>query len=146
MNELNLIQQPGIDSLLEILNRERRLLVELEARLGEMAALIASERDLALVSAARQIAKLERQLGTNEVLRAVVVAGIADLWGEPEYDFSLRAIIQRSDPEQAIALRADLDELLEITRSVDSLRLSIVGLARERLEAAHLAFGRAAAC
>ncbi len=146
MNEVTLIQQPGVDSLLEVLDRERRLLAALRAKLWEIAALIASERDPALAPAARQIAGLERQLGTTELLRAVVVAGLADLWDEPPHDFSLRAIIRRSDHEQAVVLGAELDELLEITKSVELLRHSIAGVARERLEAAHLACERAATC
>ena len=139
VKEMNHILNSDIDSLLEILSRERHILDDLQGRMREAGALMATEREGALASAARQIAEVEKQLGTAEMLRAVVVAGIAERWGIPEYDLSLRSIIKRVPDGQAEALSRDLDHLREITRSIDSLRCSTASAARRRLEIAHLA-------
>lgn len=139
---MNHILQSDIDSLLEILRRERHILDDLRSRMREAGALLATEREEALASAARQIAEVDQQLGTAEMLRAVVVAGIAERWGIPEYDLSLRSIIKRAPAGQAEMLSRDLDHLREMTRSIDSLRSSTASAARRRLEIAQLATNR----
>jgi hypothetical protein len=137
------ILQSDIDSLLEILRRERHILDALRNRMREAGALMATEREVSLASVARQIAEVEQQLGTAEMLRALIVAGIAERWGVPEYDLPLRSIIKRVPTGQAEALSRDLDQLREIIRSIDSLRSSTASTARRRLEVARLATGNA---
>lgn len=132
-----------IDSLLEILRRERKILDDLQSRIRQAGAFMATEREASLADAARQIAEVEQQLGTAEMLRAVVVAGIAERWGIPEYDLSLRSIIKRAPTAQAEMLSRDLDHLREMTRSVESLRSSNASVARRRLEMAQRATRRA---
>lgn len=140
---MNHILQSDIDSLLEILRRERHFLDDLHSRMREAGALMAAEREEALASAARHIVEVEQQLGTAEMLRALVVAGIAERWEIPDYELPLRSIIKRAPAGQAEALSRDLDHLREITRSIDSLRSSTAAAARRRLEVAQLATGRA---
>ena len=76
--------------------KKMHILDDLQSRMREAGALMATEREEALASAARQIAEVEQQLGTAEMLRALVVAGIAQRWGIPEYDLPLRSIMPYS--------------------------------------------------
>jgi hypothetical protein len=137
------ILRSDIEYLLEILRRERNILDDLQSRIRQAGAFMATEREASLADAARQIAEVEQQLGTAEMLRAVVVAGIAERWGIPEYDLSLRSIIKRVPTGQAEVLGRDLDHLREITRSVESLRSSTASVARRRLEMVQQANSRA---
>jgi hypothetical protein len=137
------ILRSDIEYLLEILRRERNILDDLQSRIRQAGAFMATEREASLADAARQIAEVEQQLGTAEMLRAVVVAGIAERWGIPEYDLSLRSIIKRVPTGQAEVLGRDLDHLREITRSVESLRSSTASVARRRLEMVQQATSRA---
>lgn len=143
VNEMKHILRSDIEYLLEILRRERNILDDLQSRIRQAGAFMATEREASLADAARQIAEVEEQLGTAEMLRAVVVAGIAERWGIPEYDLSLRSIIKRVPTGQAEVLGRDLDHLREITRSVESLRSSTASVARRRLEMVQQATSRA---
>lgn len=136
------ILQSELDSLLEILRRERHILDDLQSRIREAGAIMATGRDEALASTADRIAEAERQLGTAEMLRALVVAGLADRWGIPEYDLPLQSIIKHVPAEQAQVLNDDLHHLRRITRSIDLVRSSTAATARRRLEAARLAAAR----
>ena len=134
MNDMTLIQHSDIDSLVEVLRRERQILDLLEDRYWELGALIASEEDRPLSSAVKGVADAEQHLGTVEMLRALVVAGIAEVWGVPEHDLSLRAIIERSPQERAETLADALMYFRETKLAIDLLKTSIVEMARERLE------------
>ena len=134
MNETTLIEHPNIDSLLEVLRQERQILDRLEGRYWELGALIASDRDRPLSSAVKRVADVEQHLGVVEMLRALVVAGIAEVWGVPEHDLSLRAIIERSPQERAETLEDALISFRETKLAIDRLKTSIAEIARERLE------------
>ncbi|MDF1595973.1 MAG: hypothetical protein P1T08_07745 [Acidimicrobiia bacterium] len=144
MNELMLMLQPGVEPLLEILRRERDILESLLARLRQVGELVLSHPDRSLASAARQVSNLEDQLGTTEMMRALIVAGIAEEWHINDYDLSLRTIISRGHPDHAQALGQRLDELVALTNEIDSLRPSLEQSTRERLEAAQLGIERLA--
>jgi len=131
---MTLIEHPDIDSLLEVLHRERQTLELLEDRYWELGALIASERDRPLSSAVKRVADAEQQLGTVEMLRALVIAGIAEVWGVPEHDLSLRAIIERSPQERVETLEDTLMSFRETKLAIDRLKTSVAEMARERLE------------
>ena len=134
MNDMTLIEHPDIDSLLEVLRRERQILDLLEDRYWELGALIASERDRSLSSAVKRVADVEQHLGAVEMLRALVVAGIAEVWKVPEHDLSLRAIIERSPQERAETLEEALMSFRETKLTIDRLKASIAEMAKERLE------------
>ena len=134
MNETTLIEHPNIDSLLEVLRQERQILDRLEGRYWELGALIASDRDRPLSSAVKRVADVEQHLGVVEMLRALVVAGIAEVWGVPEHDLSLRAIIERSPQGRAETLEDALISFRETKLAIDRLKTSIAEIARERLE------------
>ncbi len=144
MNELILMLQPGVEPLLEILRKERDILESLLARLRHIAQLVVSHPDRSLASAARQVSNLEDQLGTTEMMRALIVAGIAAKWRMNEHDLSLRTIISRGHPDHAQALGQRLDELVSLTGAIESIRSSLEQSTRERLEAAQLGIERLA--
>lgn len=144
MNELKLMLQPGVEPLLEILRRERDILESLLARLRDVGELVVSHPDRSLASVAGQVSNLEDQLGTTEMIRSLIVAGIAGEWRMNEYDLPLRTIISRGHPEHAQALGQRLDELVALTGAIDSLRLSLEQSTRERLDAAQLGIERLA--
>jgi len=133
VNDMKLIEHPDIDSLLEVLRRERQILDLLEDRYWELGALIASERNRPLASAVKRVADAEHHLGTVEVLRALVVAGIAEVWEVPEHDLSLRAIIERSPQERAATLEDALASFRQTKLAIDRLKTSVAEMARERL-------------
>ena len=128
MNDLTPILKPGIEPLFGILARERVILEALRDRMWEATRLVATRRDQALTEAVDQVAVLETQLGTAEMMRALVVAGLAESWALPEYELSLRAIIRRVPAHQAQALEKELEQLLDLAECIDSLKLSIARL------------------
>jgi hypothetical protein len=134
VNDMTLIEHPDIDSLLEVLRRERQILDLLEDRYWELGALIDSEQDRPLSSAVKRVADVEQHLGAVEMLRALVVAGIAEVWEVPEHDLSLRAIIERSPQERAETLEEALLSFRDTKLAIDRLKASIAEMAKERLE------------
>jgi len=135
-NDLSAILKPGIEPLFGILARERLILEGLRDRMWEATRLIATGRDGAFTQAVDRVAVLEAQLGTAEMIRALVVAGLAESWALPEYELSLRAIIRRVPEHQAQPLEKELEELLDLAECIQSLKRSIARLSQSHFEEA----------
>ena len=142
MNGTTLIRNPGVESLLEVLHQERRVLERLMYRLSEANLLVEARQDRFLAFASDDVDYIETQLGEVEILRAILVAGIAATWDVPESELSLRAIIQRAQPEHATLLERELELLRELTREIGEVKHIISDASSERLKATQTAIAR----
>lgn len=142
MNGVTLIRQPGVESLIEILHQERRVLERLMYRLAEASLLVEARQDRYLALASDDVSYIEAQLGEVEMLRAILVAGIAKTWDVAEDELSLSIIIQRADPAHALILERELDLLRSLTSEIDTLKRSITTISSERLSATQTAITR----
>jgi hypothetical protein len=127
-------RHPGIEVLLEILHEEHRVLERLAYRLSEADLLIEARQDRHLASASGDLSSVERQLGEMEMLRAIVVAGIAQTWGVPEHELALCDIIERAPPGLAKLLENERERLRALAAGIEALKHSISETSKEQLE------------
>ena len=142
MNGTTLIRNPGVESLLEVLHQERRVLERLMYRLSEANLLVEARQDRFLALASDDVGYIETQLGEVEILRAILVAGIATTRNVPESELSLREIIQRAQPEHAALLERELEALRDLTQDIDNVKHDISAASSERLAATQTAIAR----
>lgn len=144
MKSADLFGEPGIETLLEVLRNERSILGRLNLQLSEAGFLVRASLDRFLVLAADDIGYLEAELGELEMLRAIIVAGLASGLGVPGRDLSLAEIITRVEPKYRDLLVRELELLRHLTREIARAKDSISSLAADRLAATRTAISELA--
>ena len=144
MNGTTVVIDPTIEPLFEVLHQERRVLERLVFRLSEAQMLINAGQDRYLAPAADDVTAIESQLGEVEMLRAILITGLAERWGVDADQLTLRAIMRDASPEHRELLERELDQLRELTREVSDLKHGITATSLEQLEATQTALNRLA--
>lgn len=144
MNGTTLVIEPSIEPLFEILHQERRVLERLVYRLSEARLLIDARKDRFLAPSTDDVAIIESQLGEVELLRAILITGLAEQWEVDPDQVTLRTIIQGAAPGHRELLERELDQLRSLTQEVEGLKHDISTKTRERLEATQVALSRLA--
>lgn len=144
MKLTDLFGEPSVETLLEVLRNERSILERLDLQLGEAGFLVRAHLDRFLVHAADDIGYLETELSELEILRAIVVAGVASSWGIPGRDLSLTEIIDRVEPKYRDLFVRELELMRHLTREIARAKDSISSLAADRLAATRTAISELA--
>lgn len=144
MNVTTLVIEPSIEPLFEILHQERRVLERLVYRLSETGLLIDARKDRYLAFSLDDVAAVESQLSEVELLRAILITGLAEQWDVAPGQLTLRAIIRGAAPGHRELLEREFDKLRALTQEIEGLKNDLSIKTRKRLEATRVALSRLA--
>ena len=144
MNRTTVVIDPTTETLFEVLLQERRLLELLIFRLSEAQLLIDARQDRYLGPASDDVAAIERQLGEVELMRAILITGLAERWGVDPDEMTLRSIMRDASKEHQEQLRRELDQLCRLTQEVSVLKQAISTTSVEHQEATQNTLNRLA--
>lgn len=121
-------------ALVGLLSKERQHLERLVFKQTELLLLVEAEQHRFLARSSDEVGDMERDLGTIEAARAMLVADIAALLGVPDEKLTLSALIREAPAPEASALTTLRDELLDLAEECKGLGERGVKAAATRLQ------------
>lgn len=113
---------PTVETLGGVLQHQHRLLERLLFRMHEVALLLAAGEHRFIVRAIDEVTEIEQQLGEADMVRALVVNGLAERWGIPKEDLSLAAIVEQVSEESGRRLAELREGMMELVEEVALIR------------------------
>lgn len=129
-----LLAQPGVESLIRVLEYERRLLERLLYRQAEVSMLVSASQARFLAMALDELESVAVELGSAEMVRECLVATLATQSGVGLDDLTLERLVDLS-PDRLVPLLHDLRVLWAEIESVRSLGYEQAGLQAGRIRA-----------
>lgn len=127
-----LTRDPTLDALVGLLSYEARVLERMLFRLSECGMLVAAGEHRHIPRAVDEIEDIEDQLSQVEVVRALLVAGLAEQWGVPEDGLDLNRIIGFATDDVARRLESARDVILRLVGQIEEIKSASKELAETR--------------